>query len=489
MNGPDPSHRRWLEEALARQAEGNASAALLAYRSYLSREPGSAEAWSNLAALLRGLGRAEEALEAGRRALELQPESPDALANLGNAMGDLERWTEAEAAFREALLRDPDHPGARVNLGWCLYREGRLEEALEADQEAVRRHGGLPEVHLNHGYTLLKLGCLPEAEAAFQASLELDSDRPLAHWNLAFVRLLQGKWKSAWPDYPWRLKLPEAQAHARDFEEPAWEGESFAGRTLLVWAEQGFGDTIQFVRFLPEVKRRGGTVLLQAQAALLGVLESCAGADRVIGEHEDPPPFDLQVPVLSLPAVLRAEPDRLPAEVPYLCTPDPIRAQPPLELARALAPREGTRRVGLVWAGNPHQKDNPTRSIDPGHFEALASLRGVRWFGLQRAVEGYHPGRLPEVLQATDLAPWLATFSETAWALEQLDLLISVDSAPVHLAGALGVPVLALLSFSPDWRWLWGREDSPFYPTMRLYRQSAPGDWAGVIQRLLADLS
>lgn len=489
MNDAETPHRRWLGEALARQAEGNASAALLAYRKYLSRVPDSDEAWSNLAALLRGLGRAEEARGAAQRALDLQPGSPHALTNLGNALGDLERWTEAEAAFREALLRDPEHPGARVNLGWCLYREGRLEEALEADAEAVRRHPGLPEVHLNHGYTLLKLGRLPEAEAAFRTSLRLDPDRPLAHWNLAFVRLLQGKWSLAWPDYPWRLKLPEALAHARAFEEPAWEGESFAGRTLLVWAEQGYGDTIQFVRFLPEVKRRGGTVLLQAQAALLGLLESCADADRVIGEHEDPPPFDLQVPVLSLPAVLGAEPDRVPAEVPYLGVPDPIRAQPPLELARALAPHVGTRRVGLVWAGNPHQKDNPTRSIDPRHFKALASLRGVRWFGLQRAVADYDPGRLPEVLQATDLAPCLATFSETAWALENLDLLISVDSAPVHLAGALGVPVLALLSFSPDWRWLWGREDSPFYPTMRLYRQPAPGDWTGVIQRLLADLS
>lgn len=486
MTAPEPAHRPWLEEALAHQAEGNATAALLAYRRYLSRVPESGEAWSNLSALLRGMGRAEEALEAARRGLEVDPASPDALANRGNALGDLGCWAEAREAFLAALALDPAHPGARVNLGWTLYREGRLEQALEADAEAVARHPGLPETHLNHGYTLLKLGRLEEAERAFLASLERDPDRALAHWNLAFVRLLNGRWASAWPHYPWRLKLPEAQVRA--FQEPAWTGEPFEGRTLLVWAEQGFGDTIQFVRFLSEVKRRGGTVLLQAQAALLGLLESCAGADRVLGEHEDPPPFDLQVPVLSLPAVLGADPAGLPAEVPYLSVPAPILAAPPGTLAQVLAPVAGTQRVGLVWAGNPNQKDNPTRSLDPALLEPLATLPGVRWFGLQRAVQDYDPGALPAALRATDLSPFLATFSETAWVLENLDLLISVDSAPAHLAGALGVPVLTLLSFSPDWRWLWGREDSPFYPTMRLYRQPRPGDWAGTIARLMADL-
>lgn len=488
MSELDSAHRAWLEEALARQLEGNGSAALLAYRRYFSRVPGSGEAWSNFSALLRGMGRATEALEAAQQATAAQPDSADAHANQGNALGDLERWAEAREAFLAALALDPGHPGARVNLGWTLYREGRLEEALAADEEALRRHPGVPEVHLNLGFTLLKLGRLEDAERAFLASLDRDPVRPLAHWNLAFVRLLQGRWKAAWPHYLWRMKLPEAQVHARSFEEPEWNGEPFQGRTLLVWAEQGFGDTIQFVRFLPEVKRRGGKVLLQAQAALLGLLESCDGADRVLGEHEDRPPFDLQIPVLSLPAALAAEVETLPAEVPYLTTPDHLRVKPPQHLAQALAPVAGTLRVGLVWSGNPNQKDNPTRSIDPALFGPLVALSGVRWFGLQRAVPGFDPGRLPDALRATDLAPFLATFSETAWVLENLDLLITVDSAPAHLAGALGIPVLTLLSFSPDWRWFWGREDSPFYPTMKLYRQRRPGDWEGVIARLVADL-
>jgi len=188
-------------EALARQAEGNASAALLAYRKYLSRVPDSDEAWSNLAALLRGLGRAEEARGAAQRALDLQPGSPHALTNLGNALGDLERWTEAEAAFREALLRDPEHPGARVNLGWCLPRGAPRRgpgggRGGRAAPSGPARGAPQPRVHP------AQAGRLPEAEAAFRTSLRLDPDRPLAHWNLAFVRLLQGKWSLAWPDYP-----------------------------------------------------------------------------------------------------------------------------------------------------------------------------------------------------------------------------------------------------------------------------------------------
>ena len=488
MDDPGPTVRQWLTEGLFHQGTGNYPAALSAYRKVVSRNPGLVDAWCNMGSVLREMGRGEEALHACERALELAPDSPAALCNLGCLKAEARDFEAGLACFRKVLTLEPNHFLAHFQLGWVLFQLGRLEEALASDERAIELDGSVAAAHLNQGYTLLKLGRLQAAETSFLKSLELDPGLVPAHWNLAFLRLLDGRYAEAWTDYGWRDQLREARTHQRHFEAPRWAGETFRDRTLLVWAEQGFGDSIQFVRYLAEVKALGGQVLLQVQPALVSLLCTCPGVDLVLSEQQEPPPFDLQVPILALPQVFGSTLETLPRNIPYLaCPPAPIY-EPKPALTQALR-ADGQRRVGLVWSGNPTQRDDRTRSLDPRLLAPLAALPGVSWFSLQKHAPGAERRFLPPAFRARDLDPLLETFADTAYALERLDLLISVDTSVAHLAGALACPALVLLSYSPDWRWLLRGEECPWYPTFRLYRQPQPGDWVSVIDALLRDLS
>lgn len=488
MADVDPLVRQWLGEGLACFKAGDVMTALLAFRKVLSRDPQQIDAWTNMASLLRELGRREEALEACHRALELLPGHAPALCTLASLQADGGDFAEAELIYRRVLEQDPANFPARFHLGWALFSQGRLEEALVADEAAVAMDPQMAASHMNRGYTLMKLGRLEEAEAAILKSLELDPQLALAHWNLAFVRLLMGRMREAWPGFHWRWQVREAKVGYRPFDQPAWRGESFAGKTLLVWAEQGFGDSIQFVRYLPMVKAQGGTVLLHTQPALVELMRTCAGVDAVFSERDQPPAFDLQVPILDLPALFQSTLEDLPADVPYLSVPRPDQGYRPTDgLQRALEGARGAK-VGLAWTGNPTHKDNRTRSISSSLLAPLAAIPGVSWFSLQKIQPGSDSAPLPEALQAVDLDPHLRTFSDTAYAVDRMDLVISVDTSVLHLAGAMGCPALVMLPFSPDWRWLAKGETCPWYPTFRLYRQPQPGDWSAVVRAVVQDL-
>lgn len=489
MEGPGQTVRQWLAEGLFHQRQGNYSSALLAYRRVVSRQPDILDAWSNMGAVLRELGRQEEATLACEQALTLDPGNAAALCNLGCLRGDAGDFSGALTYFEQVLAKEPDHFVAQFQLGWALFNLGRIEDALKADDRAVALNPESAAVHLNRGYTLMKLARLPEAETAFRKSLALDPGLPIAHWNLAFLRLLEGRYGEAWPDYGWRWKLRDTLVSQRTFEQPTWRGESLLGQRVLVWAEQGFGDTLQFIRYLPLLQQRGGRVLLQVQPALVSLLQGCPGSERVLSEGEPLPPFDLQVPILDLPMVFSSTLSDLPCDVPYVSPPTPPAYQPSAAMVEALRTDEARTRVALVWQGNPNQKDNRTRSLDPALFEPLAQLPNVTWFNLQKYAPGVEAKPLPPAFKACDLGPLLTTFADTAYALEHMDLTISVDTAVAHLAGALGRPALVLLSFSPDWRWLIKGDSCPWYPTFRLYRQPAPGAWEAVIQNVLRDLA
>ncbi len=488
MDALNPILRQWLGEALSQQHAGNYPAALLAYRRVLSRDPAQVDAWCNLGSVLREMGRRDEASEACERALALDPANTAALCILGCLKGDARDYEGAAEMLEKALALCPNHFPARFQMGWVLFHLGRLEEALEADDRAIALDGTIAAAHLNRGYTLMKLGRLPDAEASLLKALDLDEGLVLAHWTLAFVRLLDGRFEEAWPDYGWRWQISDARPHQRHFLQPLWSGEHFEGRTLLVWAEQGFGDTIQFVRYLPMVKELGGQVILQVQPALVSLVSTCPGVDLVTSEQQEPPAFDLQVPILTLPEIFRSTLETLPRHVPYLAVPASHIYEPGPGLVEALQ-ENGRIRIGLVWCGNPNQKDNASRSLDPGLFEPLAQLPNVSWFSLQKYLPEAESRSLPEALHATELGPELSTFADTAYALERLHLLISVDTSVAHLAGALARPAMVLLSFSPDWRWLLKGDRCPWYPTLRLYRQPKPGDWAPVIQDILRDFA
>ena len=301
-------------------------------------------------------------------------------------------------------------------------------------------------------------------------------------WNRSLLSLRLGDMPGGWDQYEARWLMPGLVVPERNFPQPRWQGQPFARRTLLLHFEQGLGDTLMFVRYATQAKALGGRVLLAAQVPLADLVATCPGVDEVIPHGAPLPPFDFHLPLLSLPAVFRTTLDSIPAEVPYLDIPTTV---PNREwIARTLAVSQGQTRIGLVWAGSRTHKGDAQRSIPPSVFEALGALHDVAWYSFQIDTVD-----LPSLPGLISLDPMLRNLSSTAYALSGMDLVITVDTALAHLAGALGIPTLLLLPFFPDWRWLLGREDSPWYPTLRLYRQSMPGDWSGVLGRVVADLS
>ncbi|WP_136524498.1 tetratricopeptide repeat protein [Geomonas ferrireducens] len=407
--------------------------------------PGRWEPHYALAGALQQMGRMAETREALEAALALEKEAPllhEALGIARQMEGDL---PGAAAGYREALRLDPSLVKARYNLATVCKELGLFEEALEELREVVRR---APE----HGD---------------------------AHWNLAVLLLMRGDLAAGWREFVWRFKK-SSEAPARRFQEyPAWDGAPLAGRALLLWGEQGAGDTLQFLRYVPLAAERGGRVLVEVQSAsLVEVARGAAGVAAVFARGEELPPFDLQASLMDLPGIFGTELAEVPSRVPYLRV-DPTR----LEHCRLLVREDGTFRVGLVWRGNPAHPNDRNRSLPASALATLGHLPGVSFYSLQ--VGG--SGELP--LPATDLAPAIGDYADTAALLSRLDLIIAVDTSVAHLAGALGIPVWLLVPFVPDWRWMTGREDSPWYPTMRLFRQERPGDWDGVLFRLRAGLA
>jgi tetratricopeptide (TPR) repeat protein len=485
---PDEIHlqnwQRWLAEGLRQQDVNNFSGAALAYRQVLRLEPDQADALCNLGGCYRELGRAEEGLQFTERALEKDPLNLAALCNKGAILADCRRFDEALEIFHTLLERDPTSVLGRFQLAAPLFHLGRWDEALELELQVVESLPKNCAAQSNLGFMLMRMGRLKEAQAAFECALELDPEFPSARWNLAYLFLLDGRWEEAWQHFPYRLKIRDGMIHLRDLEAPEWEGEPFPGKRLLLWAEQGFGDTLQFLRFIPEVKALGGDVLLQVQSPLLPLLGNIPGADLLLGEHQLPPPFDLHCSLLSLLPKLRLTPARL--EEVEAALPCREGFLPTNGIQHAFTGSESCVRIGLAWTGNPVHRDQAFRSVDPDAFAPLARLDGVTLF--QKLAPGTSTKPLPEVLNAVDLSPYLDTFAETAWALEKMHLVITADTSVAHLAGGLGVPTFLLLPVCPDWRWLQEGESTPWYPSFRIYRQKHLGDWSEVMERVISDL-
>ncbi|WP_454018004.1 tetratricopeptide repeat protein [Azospirillum sp. Marseille-Q6669] len=441
--------------------------------------PASADALVNLAETALAGGRAAAAERAARRAAALAPESPAARMMLGSACAAQKRWDEAEAAYRAALDLAPGYGAAWGNLGSLLAGQGRFDEALAAFAAAEGCGFSGPSLCAARGGALLAMARPVEALADFDRVLEARPGDAGMRWNRGFARLLAGDCEGGWPEFDWRRHDARAEPPWRRFVQPTWSGGDIAGRTILLYAEQGLGDTLQFVRYVPLVAERGARVILEVQPPLMSVLSGLPGVERLIARGHPLPDFDLECPLMSLPRAFGTKLDDLPAAVPYL-RPDPQRA---VAWSKRLADGAGLR-VGLVWAGNPRFPGDALRSPRLAGLRPVLDVPGVRFFGLQKG-----PGR--EDLEGvdmppsfTDLGPDIADFSDTAAIMANLDLVISSCTGPAHLAGALGVPVWVVLPLSPDWRWLLGREDSPWYPTARLFRQTRVGNWTEVAGRV-----
>jgi FkbM family methyltransferase len=453
-------------------------------RDAIRLNPDFAAAHGNLGALLRRQGRGEEALTSCREAVRLAPRLPDMHNNLGLALLDRNQVAEGEAAFREALRLNPTFVAAHNNLGIALWRGGRLEEAQASYEEALRLRPDFAEAISNLGNTLRDLGRPGEAEALFDQAIRIKPDYVDGHWNRSLLWLLRGDFARGWPEYEWRWRLRTFPG--KNFPQPRWDGGPLGGKTILLHAEQGLGDVLQFVRYAPLVKRRGGTVVVQVQPPLLRLLTGAPGIDVLLPEKGPLPPFDVHAPLLSLPLLFGTDLKSIPADVPYL------RADPALvEQWRArLADHPGFR-VGVAWKGSDKHKRDHARSVPLAAFEALARVEGVRLVSLQKGAGSEQLRELAGRFPVAEL-PGLdenGPFVDTAAVLTCLDLVVCCDTALGHLAGALGVPCWLALMAVPDWRWLLGRDDSPWYPRHRLFRQDKTGDWQGVFRRIADALS
>jgi tetratricopeptide (TPR) repeat protein len=433
-----------LGKALA--AAGRTDESIAATRAALALKPDHADAWNQLGTSLQTVGRNEEAVDAHRNALTHRPGFPEAQNNLGNALQNLRRWDQAVAMYRAALQARPDYPDAFNNLGCALKETDRWDEAI----------------------------------AAFRRAIELRPDYPAAHWNVGTALLTTGELREGWREYEWRTHY--ASVPPRQFTQPRWNGEPLNDRRILLHAEQGFGDTIQFSRYAKLVAERGGRVLLECQPALERLLRRLDHVEQVIAAGEPPPPFDLHCPLLSLPMVFDTDLTSIPADVPYLSA-DPRDAE---TWHARLAGDSSGMKVGLAWAGSTAHINDRNRSLAPEQLRDLFTLSGISFVSLQVGPRGSEAKRLPGV---HDVTADLHDFADTAALIANLDLIITVDTALAHLSGALGKRTWILLPTPGDFRWLLHRDDSPWYPTARLFRQPTPGDWATPLRRLREELS
>ncbi|HYH20933.1 MAG TPA: tetratricopeptide repeat protein [Azospirillum sp.] len=459
-----------------------AEALALATRA-LALAPDHAEALVVLAESHVDLRQGEAGAAAARRAVALRPDLAVAWLALGNAAAAGQRWAEAEAAYRAALERAPRLIEANENLGLVLVKLGREEEALAMLDAAGQMRPERP-LWRARANALLALGRAREAAESYAREMEFSPADAGLHWNRAYALLLAGDMAEGWEEFEWRRKDDKAQPPWRAFPQPMWRSEEVRGRTLLLYAEQGLGDTIQFLRYVPLAAARGARIVLEVQPPLLPLLDGFPGVAQVIGRGEPLPDFDVECPLMSLPRVFGTRVDTVPADVPYL-RPDPVRVA---AWRQRLGAGEGLK-VGLVWAGNPRFQADDLRSPRLQGLRAVLDVPGVRFFGLQMGDGRADLQRVPVPDSFTDLGGAIGDFADTAAIMTNLDVVVSSCTSVAHLAGALGVPVWVALPVAPDWRWLLGREDSPWYPTARLFRQERVGDWAGVARRIAAALA
>ncbi|MBE9092642.1 tetratricopeptide repeat protein [Tychonema sp. LEGE 07203] len=473
-----------------KQENGELDAAIPHYREALALAPDIPQTAYNLAKIFEEKGQVAEAIAHYEQALAAEPNFVPALINLAVALQEKGKLLEAVNLYRRALEINPHSWEAYNNLATVLQEQGNLEDALEYYHKALELLPDFVEAINNLGRTFLEKGAVEEAIACYKRAIVLSPDHASAHLNLSLALLLAGDLENGLAEYEWRWKInefkighscfmtgPENTVAAREYR-PLWDGSNLHGKTILLHAEQGLGDSIQFVRYAAIVKNKGGRVIVGCYPQLQRLFATVDGIDLLIVRGEPLPEFDVQVPMLSLPYVLGTTLETIPANTAYLSG-----------IAGAefgLLPDRNLK-VGIVWAGNPKHRKNMQRSCSLSQFLPLLDVSGVSFYSLQKEVSQADRALLDRT-PIVDLSRHLGDLADTAAAIAELDLVICVDTAVAHLAGALGKPVWILLAFSPDWRWLLEREDSPWYPTARLFRQPSRGDWEGVFDRVVQSL-
>jgi tetratricopeptide (TPR) repeat protein len=492
--------------------QGKLDEAIIHYQEALRLRPDYAKTHGHLALALADTGKTAEALSHYHEALRLDPANAEAHNNLGIVLLKENQLDDAIAHCQEALRLMPNFAGAHNNLSIAFRRIGRLDDAVRHGQEALRIEQQFPEAHNSLATALVRKANWDEAMTHYQEAVRHKPNLGEARWNRALLWLLLGDCEQGWPEYEWRWTQP---GHNRpQFPQSVWDGSDLQGRTILLYTEQGIGDTLQFVRFALVVKQRGGTVIVQCQKALKRLLKGAPGIDLLVSTDDQQPAFDVQAPLFSLPDIFHIQLEGIPAAVPYL-HPDAglvehwkrVDRLQDAESKRSSTPYSATRtphfKVGIGWQGSPTYGYDNLRSVPLAEFAPLVQIEGVQLISLQKGAgteqlrstecgvrrEGQHDS---SNLQSPIFTPLIdedsGPFMDTAAILKTIDLVICTDTALPHLAGALGVPAWLAVPYVPDWRWLLEREDSPWYPTMRLFRQKQHGDWTSVFERIADEL-
>ncbi|MFV1966392.1 MAG: FkbM family methyltransferase [Pirellulaceae bacterium] len=476
-----PTVSEALQRGWARHQSDDVAAAERIYRQVLQVAPTNENAWCFLGMVCHDQGRYEEAVEAYEAALRIKPEFPVALSNLGNTLKQQGKLDESVASCRKALQHKPDYSTAYNNLGVALVAQGELDEAAASFDKALVLMPDDAVAHANLGAAQIRQGRFDEGTAHAQRALRINPNYAEAHKNQAIVWLLLGQFERGWQEYEWRWKCPGSRLP--EFERPRWDGSSLDGRTILLYAEQGLGDTIHFVRYAKRLRDQGARTTVASQKPLLRLLSTCEGIDELVSQDDDFPPYDVYAPLLSVPGILGTTLDNLLAETPYLSA----DAQLSEQWRHRLEAYPGFR-VGIAWQGSPDFHADRQRSVPLTCFESLAGIPGVRLFSLQKGPGVDQIAMLHEAFEVIDFGDELdgeaGPFMDTMAIMKNMDLIVTSDTSIPHLAGALDLPVWMALSVAPDWRWLLERDDSPWYPSMRLFRQQQLGDWEEVFARI-----
>jgi len=485
QNDPDNPVALHSLGVIAHQREQHDTAVELIGKA-IANNPQIPQFHNTLGLVLEALEKFKEAVAAYQRAISIKPDYAEAYYNMAVALQSQEQYAAAVEKCKQAISFRPDYAEAYHTMAYSLEKQERYAEAIENYKQALQFKPDFAEAYNHLGVVLNTQERSAEALENYKQALQLDPDYIEVHWNLSLVLLRTGRLTEAWKEYEWR-RNPELgmTTYPHCYEIPRWDGSCFTSKRLLVHYEQGLGDTLHFVRYLPMVKARGGTVILEVRKPLYGLLQGFPGVDELIEASSDNKPavkFDYHVSLMDLPKILATTLETIPAEVPYInaC---PTKAE---HWRKKLAGADF--KVGIVWAGSPvHGKDR-YRSCTLKNFAPLREIDGVRLYGLQKDEAAAQAEEVADEMAITNLGTEFEDFADTAAAIENLDIVVSVDTAVLHLAGAMGKPVWALLAFSPDWRWMLNRRDSPWYPTMKLFRQKERGQWQPVFQRVAEEL-
>lgn len=465
------------------KALGMLQEAIGAYKQALALKPDYIEVYYNLANLLHEQGQSSEAIDNYKQAIKIKPDFFQAYSNLGIVLKDCNRIDEAIENFEQAIKLNPNAAEVYYNLANVLKDSGKNKEAIENYKQAIGINSDYAEAYCNLGLAYKETGRYDDAIENYELAIRLKPDFVQAHWNRSLVLLVKGDFAQGFEEYQWRRNTElKVTAYPNRDKMPSWDGSSFVGKRLFIHYEQGFGDNLQFVRYLPMVKERGGTVIYEAKKPLIELLRNFDGIDELVEAAFDGRPaqkFDYHLPLLSLPKIFNTTLETIPANVPYLSA-DPEKT----EYWRQYLHRDDAFKIGIVWAGKASHGNDANRSCSLQNFIPLTEIDGIQLYGLQKD----HAEDQAKEMQVTNFGEQFENFADTAAMIENLDLVISVDTAVAHLAGAMAKPVWVILPFVPEWRWMLDRQDNPWYPTMTLFRQQKQGDWNDLFHRLKEQL-